>query len=494
MGPASGFNEPVKPSIISARAQSMLDLVARSARPKHAFPLVLLSLGVAALGVLSAWRYGRDRAGQDFYQQPWAVSELRPSITGHNIWDQPVRRQMAATLLAVVGGGPKHTVPAGLERQARAALLAHPPKRNELAVAGTPFFFAALSPFHSGLYERDGLRYLAALIACSGVAILVLSANAGLGAIGALLLCGLLFTWFEPWKAELRVWNVNSILLATLAAATWCLARGKTSALGALLAMGAAFKPTLAPAIVALTVFWLVHRQFSQLRRLVLGATFGALVAILIGCWWLKRADAWLLFLRSLGQITGESYAMRFGNFSLNRWLVEQEGGTYGAVLLAATLIPICIGIGVSAWRHRTSDAAHYSFSFPTLLVGQAESAIHLGVLTMLIVAPLAWLHYFIILIGPAISALRQRHHWEHQAWAHCRQILGALSLLLLCEWPTIIPTPFQSGSTKPFLLTVSTVTLFSIHCVNLAGGIGRWRPRAGYGPTPPPATGPADG
>jgi len=265
-----------------------------------ASPITMLVLLGGILSFSSAWSYGRDRSGQDFYQQPWAVPHALRLVPEENIWDMQARQRMAQELLSEVGGGPKAKVPKGRERQYKAAMLTHPPRRPHLAVAGTPFFFAVLSLFSGESYERDGMNYLATLLAIFFASCIVLGRLMGLGSTGGLLMGMILAAWYEPLRSELRVWNVNCILVGIVTLSLWLIQARRLLLAGIVLALGAAFKPTLAAIPIVLAVSWVVQRRFTSLRKLVLGGVGGGLLAGLGGCLWFGDWNAWRNFLQSL--------------------------------------------------------------------------------------------------------------------------------------------------------------------------------------------------
>ncbi len=421
-----------------------------------ASPILCLSLALATIGLLHSWRYAVDRSGQDYYQQPWAVPTARKHVGDRNIWEPEVRRSLARWLLDDVGGGSKRKVPHGKERQHRAAMLAHPPHRAQLAVAGTPFFFAVLAPLADESFAVAGRNYVRLLFILFTASVIVLSIHFGLGVPAGLLACGLLAAFFEPWRAELRVWNVNAVLLACAAAVLVCLDRGWTAAAGAIAALAAAFKPTLAAVLITSAVSIVMQRQWTRLLRFGAGVTLAALFSFVVGCLWIGRWDAWVLFVRSLEQLTGSSYAMASGNFGLGRWLLEHTGSGQ-TVPLALCAFLVLVGFGLMLERRRGRE----SESSASAVDRQAHAAaVSLGLILPLLTAPLAWLHYFVLLILPALSLLQPHFSGEARWLSIFRQLSGAASLAIMCGWPVWLPTPVADALSKPFVTNLACAVL----------------------------------
>ncbi len=437
-------------------------------------PALLVALVSAFALTIGAWRSASERKGQDYYQQPWAVPHALRHMDESDLWDLAARERMGRWLLADVGGGAVTQTPAGKERQQRAAVMTHPPSRPVLAVAGTPFFFAALAPIATEDFTESGTRYVALMFAALASSMLLLTRVLRLGATAGLVLYALVITSFEPIASEFRVWNVNVLLLAVAALTLAAVARGRPLLAGVILALGVAFKPTLLAAALALPCLWLVDRRHRIAARFGLGLVIGGAAAFVAGCLWVGRLDAWLLFARSLGQLTTDTYAMAHGNFGLGRWVIERTGEPHVVALFAVFGAPIAVAFGLRWWRrkHVNSDTT----------VSDAAAAIGLGLIVPLLTSPLAWLHYYTILLFPIVVAMSPSLTAERPWSSFVRQAAGAAALLLLCAWPVWIPVPVDAAMAKPFVVNLATGLVFLVMLAIVAV------PRAGaIAPTPIP-------
>ncbi|MBT9560339.1 MAG: DUF2029 domain-containing protein [Myxococcales bacterium] len=423
-------------------------------------PSLYVALIAAVTTTLITWRYGKDRSGLDFYQQPWAVTFVLRHAPEANPWDESARERMGRRLLDDVGGGSKALIPKGKERQYRAAMAAHPPERQKVAVAGTPFFFAVMSPWSLTSFDTAGRAYLALLFASLAASLLLLGRLAGLGVPASLVLYAVVIACFEPFRSELRVWNVNCLLLAIAAWALWQLDRGRIVGAGATLACGVLFKPTLGATAVTVVIAMVAARRWRSLAQLATGAAIGSIAAFLLGCYWAGRWDAWSSFLQSLGQLSNDAYAMAGGNVSVGRWLLERTGSAQtGFLSFMGVLLVAFFARAVARSRLDSANFNHHH-----------AAAVGLGAILPLLTAPLAWLHYYVLLLLPAVLLLRPPAAFGSRSGAALvLPALGAVSLLICCAWPVWIPIPVEAALAKPFTVNVAAA-LLAVGMVTLAG------------------------
>lgn len=373
-------------------------------------PVVWLALLLVASGAARVWDLGRRSPGIDFYQF-WVVAHVVGEGHAERVYDDASREEMAREFQR------RALVEEASERR-RVAAEARP----ALEPFGTPFLYTALSPFTTGSYEHDFHRYrLVSLAGLLGAALL-LGRVLRYRAAACLVLLGLLLHVFQPLKADVRVGNVNQLLLAALAAYLWLGGRADRSGLqavaGALLGIATLFKPTLAAVLPLLAASWALRRRYTKLALQTAGLAAGAAVTLAASGLFFGSLAPWGEWLMAVRALPQSAIPVDRGNFGLARLAHEELG-----LRIAPHLALVALGAVVTClWlRSRGAQGAPAEATRPDrtpAIVADDAAVVAAGCLVYLLSAPLVWQHYLLLAL-PAVFVLlgRRRERGRRSGW-----------------------------------------------------------------------------
>ena len=410
--------------------------------PRIASTLLALLLVVAGVGNLLT--IARRSAGMDFYQF-WVGARVAGRADVPHFYDEATRIRIGEEYVARA----RNEEPS----QKRIAVAQY---RQHMESFGTPLLYAIFFPFH-GTYERDLLLYSLLLLAALVVAIPLLGRISGLATPEWLLVLALLTLAFEPLRSDVRVANINCILLLLLALAAWSLRTKRFALAGTLLAFTTLAKPNFLLALPMLAAFWLVQRRWRDLRALVFGAAGGGALGLLVGAAYFRSASAWLEWARSLRALPAQIVTVEMGNLSLAR-LIFDATGLDASKLLMLSLFAMPIFIVARLPRDANADLP----------------ALYLATLVLLFASPLTWLHYLLLAVPLAI--------WLLRPGSARRQIAATVALWLMAiePWGSWMPSAAATAAvTNGGLLLLFVTALVDVYSVNLEPATAR-RPAVG--------------
>ena len=360
--------------------------------------IVALSFGL--------WNVSRDRDQGDYFQF-WAVGRLAGTgVT--DIYSTSARATLGAQINTATDEG----------TSVRAAQAAQ--EWQVLNTTGTPFLYAVFGTLSTGDYDLDSgtweLIGLLALIAAS----VGLCLAFGYSGVAALAVTAMLVGTSGALVSDVRTGNVNQVQVGILAAffllrLRWPTPRGDVAA-GVLLGALIAFKPDLAPVAGFLVLLWFVDRRFGTLRRVLLGMVAGGLLAVAIGTIAWGSFRLWIDWLGSLAQLASGQYTVASGNYSLARVILEWSGVDVSlnlAIGLGATIIAAMVRArSVSQASESVGSTVEGKLGArrppdPNAAVGREVLTVGAAIALVLMASPLAWLHYFLLLVPLQIYLLR---------------------------------------------------------------------------------------
>jgi hypothetical protein len=364
---------------------------------------------VAALS-LGVWNAGRE-ADQGDYFQFWAVGRLAGTgVT--DIYSTSARSTLGAQINTAADAGTS-------TRAARAAV-----QWRVLETTGTPFLYAVFGALSTPDYDLDSEAWeaLGLLVFIAGS--IGLGLAFGASGFGALVVTALFVGTSAALVADVGAGNVNEVQVGILAAflllrQRWPTPRGDVAA-GALLGALVAFKPDLAPVPGFLLVLWLIDHRFGTLRRVLLGAIEGGLLGVVVGTIAWRNDQVWLDWLRSLqNQLATAPYTIAHSNDSLARLIFEQSGVDVTLILaigLGATIVAAMLRsrLGSTSPRATRSElgpsvrmATGGRPTDPNPAFGREVLTVGAAIGLTLLVSPLAWLHYYLLLVPLQLYLLR---------------------------------------------------------------------------------------
>lgn len=219
--------------------------------------------------------------------------------------------------------------------------------------------------------------------------------------LGLIILCT---SYFEPLHSELRVANVGRLQLAMLA--IYVLShRGQPGTrraiiIGFLLGLAVMFKPNLSLVALCLALQWILLGRSRTLLWQGLGGVIAGAVAVLVSSLFFGGVQCWAHWLSYVGAFPESRIALELGNYGIARLVKESIGVEASALLLIVFLLVI----GLVVYREKRRSSARLNEGPDHALEGRGVA---LGCLLSLLVSPLVWIHYYILMIPPIMYLLR---------------------------------------------------------------------------------------
>ncbi len=391
----------------------------------------------------------RTAPSVDFYHY-WAVGKARRIDPGLGSPYREAGRYAAAVNRAVAG-------------ESDPRLRAANRYRRTLDLTGTPLFYTLFAAL-PGDYER-AFRAFFSLQVC-----LFVASFAGLGPLlrrpflPAAALGLALAVAYEPFSSDLRVGNVSTFQFAALTALTAALVRVRAvlrpdftvaAALSAVPFM-VLLKPNLAlPGIAAAVCLGLNSSRASWRRALFLAAPL-LLLALSLPSLYFGTPTVWSDWLRlaAAGEGTRLVYPVAEGNFSLTAIVSDLFGLPFFAAL-ALVLAALLASFGGALARGGLSSLRACAAD-PRWAMASSTAA-------TLALAPLAWVHYYLLLLLPAGWLLLGRHSIPGGTG------LGAAALLLSSGLPSPVYASLGLLALEPGTFAAGTVVLWAAAMAALA-------------------------
>jgi hypothetical protein len=404
-------------------------------------PAGALALFVLACAFAQAWYAGTRWASIDFYQF-WAVGRAAGESTGLDPYSAAARAELGARFLREAETRvPPQDVHVKAARE-----------RVVLETYSTPWLYTLFGAAASGDYAADQLRFQRASTILLALAVLAIAWLAGLAPPAAALVAAIALVWFMPSASDLRVGNVNRVLLAALAAFLLIERADKLplrhALAGALLGMAVAFKPNLAFAALALAAGWSVAGRWAKLAQASAGMAAGALGALALSSVWFGTWRVWPAWAAEVPRLLAEfDHSLVKGNFGLSRLLEDWLGSSGGALLPVVFLGAIVVALVLSRGQ-RTAVGAAAEVREDLLLAG-------LGATASLLAAQLAWIHYFVLALPLVVHLVASSD--RASLWAG----VAALAMLALEPWVDLFGF-LVTDPPGPLLLTGGALLAFA--------------------------------
>jgi Glycosyltransferase family 87 len=408
-------------------AQVSCQHIQRTLIYRFCHPAVLLLGCLSLVSLLQLQSISAATSGIDFYQF-WLGGKIALSGNGEALYSVEGR-----TRLGFEGVIAAHQVNDPLR-------IAASEQRRVLETYSTPFLYSVFGGFSSDNYTVDLQRYRMGLLACFVAAIVLFSRLLSLNAVTVLAALCFFLNRFEPLSSELRVGNVNSIQLFGLALYTSIRVcwknRWKDACSGILLGLLLAFKPNLA-LILPLVFFEIVcRRQYRALISQIAGLVVGVLVAFVVSGFVFGGMQCWHSFYESLARMPDGIIRVDQGNISPQMLLRASIGTDFGL-----TMIPLVVCISIVALWVRRRQKFPVVYSNSTVESRRQLSYLALGCLLVVLLPPLAWLHYFIMTVPALLLVLPQANEeFVRMSWLRI-----AVCVLV---WMTVAfnPLSFRTG------------------------------------------------
>ena len=319
--------------------------------------------------------------------------------------------------------------------------------RKVLQTMGSPFLYAITGAIFPFSYETALLCFRILSVFCLLFAFWRMAVFWSLSTELILLILFCILYWFEPAYSDFRVGNLALIQLAFLIGFTEVYSRAATQraqiTTGVLLAALVLFKQNLL-FIPLILIFWEVfNKNYKKLTHLGLGFASGVLGCALFSLFILHSFSSWLDWINIFGKEDVFSFSsdVTSGNFSLYTVFAATVGGAWFipcAIALAAGSLFLCVKLA----KARPDQG-------PTI-------AICLSPLLFIAFSPLAWIHYYVLLLPLLVYLFTQ----AHRSWI---KVVALVPLVLISRNPLGIFFDTLPITTEAWLYAGSLLILFNL-------------------------------
>jgi hypothetical protein len=355
---------------------------------------------VVAAGVLSLWVAARSSPGMDFYQM-WVGGR---AATG-DFYSAAGRARIGAEYLV--------RAPTDEDSPRRQVVARY---RAKLETVSTPLLYTVFGAFR-GTYEGDLLRFqLLVFLALGGwVALLALAYRYSL--VLALAFSSFLLFVFEPVRSDIRVANMNHIILLLVMGSAWCTVRSRFATAAVLLAFSTLLKPYTILVFAVVYGFWIVRGRWRDTAVHAGAAAGTAAAALLASSAYFGSWTIWWEWLRDFRAMPPDIVTPELGNFAFVRLVVELMGWSPGILML------VLLGGGAIFVARKAETGKHADVL-----------AIGLGCVLFQFVSPLVWVHHFLLSL-PLMAYLLPRRPVA---------AVAALALTSVGPWSALFPSALQ--------------------------------------------------
>ena len=398
--------------------------------------LTIVAAAAAIYATIVTWRQNERAAGLDFYIY-YVNAQLPSRADVDNIYSPETQERIGEEYYARAQAGTSEIQKYDATR------------RRRLDNVSSPFLYTTLR-WVSRDYERALQQYHVLVLLAFIAGVLLLCRRAGIAWWASLLLLAALLLWYRGFEADLRVGNVNSLQLVTIAAALW----SPPLLAGVLLGLLISFKPNLI--VVALLLF-IARRRLLE----IVGGAIGVAIAIVAAAINYGSFNVWLQWVTAANQFFHRLQTREERNVAPALSLF-QEHGTWISYAIAALLAAVVVYGIVSGKRGprvvHPEDPRTRGPEDP-LITG-------LAILIYLISAPVVWLHYMVLVLPLAIALLRTR-------WTAA---VSLLALAMIAEEPfeLLFRTPVYPRDAM--LITPALLMLFVLGVRRLSRRSGQSR------------------
>ena len=384
------FEQPNRPAMGSARSWDASGVV-----------LVLAWL-LAGLALVKVWRAGENAPGIDYYEFWVAVEAVREQAVP-DIYAEPAKAVLAERYL-------KEEVvpPVGRAVSARQQAVAR--ATPGIGIMGTPALHATLSLLQRGDYDEDIGRFQLAGLAAFAAGVMLLGRAYKMPLAWPLLALAWLAMFYGPLASDVHAANVNRWQLGMVGLEAWLLARaekrGRCALAGAVLAFAVLFKPNVGLGALLLVWHWAWARRWKRLGWFAGGAAAAGVATLIGSAIFFGSFGCWENWLAMTGQVEYSTFPVKEGNFSLAEVVFAWTGVRLGmgpAVVFVGGALA-AVAMAAVRGRGRTEGSVMAGEAWAS---GPEPGLLAVGCALWMLVAQLAWFHYFLLVVPLILWALR---------------------------------------------------------------------------------------
>lgn len=354
-------------------------------------PEILASL-LLIHSALFAWQYATRTPMVDFFIF-WCVPHSLSTKPATDIYSEQGRRDMGSEMAA------EAELPSAPEtqRQATYANMQDPLHNGRVDSRASPFLYTLIGLLSSGDYEADQKRFAIASGLCLALSVVMLCHLLRFSAVSTILALAFLAADFAPVVSDIGVGNLNEIQLFAVALFVLFAARSRHFSAGIAIGMATMVKPTTAIVLALAVIVGLADRDYRRILRLLTGACVAAAGCIALSGLYFANFKMWIGFIKSLSDtLGGGSYPLEKGNLGLAKLLF---GGTGPGPAIVLIVLLAAFSWLVFSTR-RKAPAVEPA-------VPNAFAAAGVGCAMMLLSSPLAWVHYYVLLIPLSLYVIQ---------------------------------------------------------------------------------------
>lgn len=376
--------------------------------------LLLLALAACIYALVVFWGLHKRAAGLDFYIY-YVASQLPGRADVDNIYADEVQSRIGEEYHV-------RALESGSEIRIYDSI-----RRRRLDNVSSPFLYTTLR-WVSRDYDLALMQYHIVVLCAFIAGVLLLARRAGASLASSLFLLAGLLRFFNPFHADLRVGNVNSLQLLACGLYVW----SPPLLGGAILGLLVSFKPNFVIVPALLLVARIASREWKRLRLETIGGAIGIVAAFVAASINFGSPRVWLQWITAANLFWHRipTRAERNVTPALS-WFVEH--GTIVSYAIAAVLFALA---AFSVWKRRSRN--------DTLVLG-------LAILVYLMSATVVWFHYLVLTIPVAVTLLRSR-------WS---ALIAIAALALMAEGPFEMLMKRSAIPIEPWLITPSLIALF---------------------------------
>ena len=459
-------------------------------------PGVILALAILIFSTVRVWNTVRYQTGIDFYV-PWAVTQTLRHTKTRDIYSDAPRRQMAIDTWRQA----QQLSGKDAWRLQRAAN-----HWKSLTSPATPFHYLVFAPLISTSYERDYFFFQFLVLSLSILALWLLGHLMGYSGAAAILAVVVALHWFAPYESDVRVGNVNRLLLAGVALYAWCRHHNSTWRImpyltGAVLGFCVMFKPVLIFAVLLVLLLKLVTKRYGDALRETVGFAAAAALAVISSAIYFGSVGVWTRWVTQLSGITPEKNTLAMGNYAFNTLFRGWFGTGFNHYAGGLGILAV---IGVVVWiahrRHNptqsptsrddespaSSDDKDTPALSPALAAPRAERdrffaidllALATGLLVFLVVSKLVWLHYYVLCLPALVIILRPQEANSGVVFDAIKRCVVGIALLLLALNPVLFAFKLTKPKSMALCVVIGLILLLASAAAELV--------RLGMRPTP---------
>ena len=341
---------------------------------------------------LFAWQYATQTPMVDFFVF-WSVPHTLSTKPVASIYTEEGRRDMGSQMAAEAQ---LQSTPE-TQRQATFANMQDPLHNGKVDSHGSPFLYTLIGLMSSGDYDTDQKRFAIISGLCLAVSVLLLCRLLRFSLVSTILVMAFLASDFAPVVSDMGVGNLNEIQLFGVVLFIWLAGRSRYLPAGIAIGTITMVKPTTAIVLALAVLVGLADRDYRRLLRLLAGACVAGAGSIAVSALYFANPKMWIGFVRNLTDTLGEgSYPLEKGNYGLAKLLF---GGTgpWPAIILIVLLAAFSWLVFSTRRKGSAAEAA----------VPNAFAAAGVGCTLMLLSSPLAWVHYYVLLIPLALYVIQ---------------------------------------------------------------------------------------